>query len=356
MENIMEQFRIVTSKSVKFIYLGDQILMYITDQSGKEYQHRFGSKSKFYKEFLDNDINAVVEAYTNAPFVFLGDDLVDFRNNKYNGFIHQEDVLNQIAEELGIENQKEGDKRFIRHRKKHNKFVLGSKVFSFEFQLDENSNNTFASKLSFPFDPFKPHVDCFVGLERLVCLNGMVTNSSIFNYKIPIINNVSDNLRVAMRQLSPSIRHDFETHVSKLQQESASLSETMRTQEFVKNRIDSDLQNLSQMSTLSQLSYVCDVRRHCPDYDEEIFSSSAATFYPSHLKRYDIWNILTELDSHTNETDKSTSVAVQRYANTILFNSATFHTPNERASNLNRTSRFDHDNLRALWGSNGSGF
>lgn len=349
----MSQLRIVTSKSVQLIFAENAILMYMTDTQGREYRHSFGKKTSMFKNFFEYDITVLTESLKGAPFVFLGDELIDYRDNRYKGFVHQEDVLNQIADEVGVDTHSSFKQK---HRKKNGKFVLGSKVFSFDFQLDENSNNSFASKLSFPFSPFSPNVECFVGLERLVCLNGMVTNSSIFNYKIPIINNVQENLRVAIRQLSPSIRHDFESHVSKLQQEQASIAETLRTRHFIQERIDPEIQNTMELGVLSQLSFVCDVKTHCQGYDDEIIRSSAAKFYPSHLKRYDVWNILTELDAHTQETKTSTSVAVQRYANTILFNSATFCERNERTSQLNRTSRFDHDNLRALWGSNGSGF
>lgn len=349
----MEKLHIVTSKSVQLIFAENCIIMHMTSDKGKEYRHKFGKNTPMFKQFFENDINALQLSLTNAPFVFLGDDLIDYRTNEYKGFIHSEDVLNQIAEELGVS---ETSSFKTKHRRKNGKFILGSKVFSFDFQLDENSNNSFASKLSFPFNPFKQYVECFVGLERLVCLNGMVTSGSVFNYKIPIINNVQENLRVAMRQLSPAIRNDFEQRVNLLRQERASISETLRTRDFVLNRMDSDVQNTQQLGILSQLAYVCDVKTHCQGYAPEIINSAAASFYPSHLKRFDVWNILTELDSHTEETDKSSSVAVQRYANTILFNSATFCQKNERTGILNRTSRFDHDNLRALWGSNGSGF
>lgn len=364
----MSKFKLVVSKYVKFkLVPNNELLMLLMDDMGKEYSHTFSSKSNMFKQFISEDSATLEKLYTGAPFVFVHYDdsgyghnslsykLIDFRDNRYKGHIHTEDTLNRLGGYLGIEkakSEKNGSKTFI---KKKYGFILGSNIIEQGFNLNEQSQNEFKAKISFPFDPFSANVGCSIGLERLICLNGMSTSSPLFAYKIPIISNVEDNLRVAISQLTPTIAYELKSHISKLQCERASVVETVKTNTLVSGRVDTGIQNFEQLKRLAILSDVTNVEKHCSQYDKSIFNSYVGNLYPSHLTRYDLWNVLTELDSHTNETEKSTSVMVQRFINTLVFGSSLKFGSTQSAF-MDSKSKFNASHLKAFFGSDSNGY
>lgn len=337
-----KQFLKVVSKNAKTTYNGKGVDLRITDNFGTEFSHRFSDQSRFFKQYIEADNKREFEKlYEGATFFFLrnnaGIHLIDFRNNHYKGFVQTTDVLEELADNLGVSQNEKG------------RIILGSQSFDYSFEAFDEGVNSFDAKISLPFNPFSSNVSCSVGLERLICLNGMITNTSVFDFKIPILNKVEDNLRVALSQIAPQVREKLKYHIESLQMQRASLSEAMRTFNFVHGRISS---NESERKILENLAFASNVYVHCKNYDKEIFkNTSACKSLPSHLTRFDVWNILTELDSHTRESEASKSRAIQRYINTIMFDSATIDQKNERSIVIaESSSRFNASHKQAFFG------
>lgn len=367
----MSQFKIVYAKHVRFAMMNgsnqsNKLIMLITGQDGKEYRHDFDGRSGMYRKFINEETAVLEKSFINAPFVFItsgfGDyKLIDFRDNRYKGHIHTEDVLNRLGDVLGVttKDKSSGTLRrgWDRSIKDKYGFILGSESTKLEFDVNGQENNAFAATVSFPFDPFSANVGCFIGVERLICLNGMATSSPLFNYKIPILSNVEDNLRVAISQLSPTIQHDMKRYIEKLQHERASIAETQRTNCFVIKRIDTAIQSIEELKRLTILKDITDVQKHCTQYEKEIFEGFNASVFPSHLTRFDLWNVLTEMDSHTKETPESSHSMVQKYINTLVFNSTSSnYGGGERSGFINSKSKFNASHLQAFFGSDSAGF
>lgn len=343
----MSEFKVVYASNAKFEYLSDTLRLTISDVSGSEYQHVFGKRSKTFQEFIKNDTDDFTKLFIGAPFVFILNEngqwrLVDYRTNKKKVFVQSEDNLSALSDILGVNSNNKG-----------NRFILGTNSFKHEFQAYNQGNNTFEAALSLPFSPFSKNVSCQVGLERLICLNGMTTNASVFNYKIPVLNNVRENIEVGLSQIIPSVKNSLKERLEKMQNETASLAEAKRTNAFVVNRNREQNRNPENQMRIQSLAIASNVFLHCKNYDESVLNDRQATkFLPSHLSRFDLWNILTELDSHTFETTESTSRAVQRYINTIMFNSASLHETNELAVNtkFSTSGRFKSSHQDAFLG------
>ena len=201
----MNRFHIVYAKQVKLEYLPNvnSVVLNILDEKNKEYKHTFGDKSKFFKMFGE-DRKGLEARLIGAPFVFTDlDQLVDFRFNNFKGFVQSEDTLNQLADVLGVGYSNTKDQKRASRKKKSNfGFVLGSheNEVTFNTSPEGHESGDFKAVLSFPFSPFDDKVRCNVGVERLICLNGMATSSSVFNFRIPMINNVEENFRIALKK------------------------------------------------------------------------------------------------------------------------------------------------------------
>ena len=360
----MNSFKVVYAKQVKMVLSPDfeSVTLYVLDDKNTEYKHRFTSKSRFFKMFTE-DKSALESRLIGAPFVFTdNNNLVDFRTNDYRGFVQSEDVLNQLGEVLGVNKINSEDKSRASRKKKSNfGFVLGSHEHEVEFNVSEDNsdNGDFKAILSFPFNPFDDKVGCSVGVERLICLNGMATSSSVFNFKIPMINNVEENFRVALKNLAPQIQNKLKEKIMSLQHEDASLLTVEDSHSLIRDRMDSSVQNEEQMILLATTADVTDIHKHCSDtYERSILEKEFhKELLPSHLTVFDVWNILTEVDSHTNETESSTSAKIQRRLNTLVFNSVTMG-QRERTMNMdvNKSNAFRASHKQAFFGKKGSGF
>ena len=341
----MNKFKVVYASNVKFEYLGDTLSMFIVDEHGLEYHHLFHKKSKTYQEFIKNDTDDFVSMLVGAPFVFISNDsgewrLVDYRTNRNKVFVQSEENLSMLSEILGVDNSGK-------------QLILGSKSFKYEFETYDQGSNTFEAALSLPFSPFQRHVSCSVGLERLICLNGMITNASVFSYKIPVLNNVRENIEIGLSQIIPNVKNSLKERLEKMQNETASLAEAKRVHNFVVKRNSPANSAPDRRVRIQSLALASNVFLHCKNYAKDVLEDrQSCKFLPSHLTRFDLWNILTELDSHTDETEESKSRSVQRYINTIMFNSASFCETNELAVNteFSTSGRFNASHQQAFFG------
>ena len=132
----------------------------------------------------------------------------------------------------------------------------------------------------------------------------------------------------------------------------ASLHQAKMVYYHAKNRIPYNMTNDNAKERLEKIAFYSDVKAHCSCYkDEVLYSSDVSKLYPSHLTQYDIWNLLTEIDSHTKEGGDSKSRVIQTAINGLMFEEN-----NVMTGSVKLRSDVGAEHSTAFWGSNSLGF
>ncbi len=295
----------------------DCALITINDQ----FQHQFNHKSRVSKHLETMTPEQLQSRLNNGTYFFIEDELVDWRDGMYNGFIHTDAMVDEYMDLLGYVHKK--DVQFIHRTKDNNHPIALRKTW------DSNSivvpgytqGGKFTSELSFTWNPFISFINSSFDLVRLICTNGMVGTANFLNTKIPLVNRQEEHLNIAARQIQNKVSDIVIERVQSMTHERASVGQCLAIENHVVDRmidtVDQTEHNrlvklLNAVSPSTQLNHV---------YRDSVFDNKdLAAQLPSHLRAIDIFNVVTELRTHTNESKNSSDFALDKMSNAILFN------------------------------------
>lgn len=242
-------------------------------------------------------------------FFFVNNELVKFQENDYAGFIHSDEAIGKLSDILGVERRK-------------NKYVLGKTWSKNDFTIGAFAGGEFNTGIKFLWDPFAPSIDTDFQILRLICLNGMMANRTLFNSRIPMVNCWEEHMEIASRQLQNKVSSLVKRRLAAMVNERASVDELMAIESHARRRIAGSeeiteketqaLRNIAKAaSPVAHLGHV---------YKDEVFTNKhLARQMPSHLTAFDTFNMVTEIQTHTPQTEDSTSRALNQMANVLLF-------------------------------------
>lgn len=237
--------------------------------------------------------------------------VVSHQLKSYNGFVHSDENINQLLDHIGHSNAE-----------RTNRVQLSSVHSNMEIQFPNmDSGGDFNSELSFLWDPFQSHVRANFKLIRMICSNGMVGLSDFMNCKIPIVNEWVEHLQIANAQIQNKVENMLRQRINIMTREPASVRDCQRVVDAGFARIKSSLNLSDERATrLRNIIAVCDpqihLKSHYPDsvfLDRRLSEQTA-----SHLSEFTVWNMLTEMATHTDPVEDSTTLAVQKHANGLL--------------------------------------
>lgn len=281
-------------------------------------QHTFSPKSMVSQSIVLG-ADKVTAQLQGGTYFFKDESLVSYRNGNYNGFCHSDDGINQLLEHIGF--TEEFDKA-QHHSNSTDKIRLQNVHSNVEMQIDQyESGGEMNSQLSFAWDPFQAHIRAAFKLIRLICTNGMVGLADFMNCKIPIVNQWIEHMEIANAQIQNKITSMVSARMISMSNERASVRDCLRVNDACHARLNDTytVQDDETIARIREIALVTDVKIHCADYPNRIhedrrLSEQAA----SHLTEFTLWNMLTELASHTRESSKNSDVALYKHANELL--------------------------------------
>lgn len=230
--------------------------------------------------------------------------LSDWRNSDYSGFIHSDDMIKRMNEHTNL-------KTFHSDKINIDKYGVGG-----EFDVTTG----------FDFNVFKKELDTHVGIVRFICTNGLVVRDSILERAVPIINLYDEHLKIASEMTMQAAKARLSEQIMSLDTKTASVRQVLATLTHINSRLDSDDSTDSDIERLMNFQRVIEGGNLDYYYHENAMKNAAVSdTLPSHLDSYTLYNIITEMRSHTTESARSTERALDQLASKLLLEDSKVH-------------------------------
>ena len=288
-----------------------------------KHSHTFDAKSRVSKHLDILTPEDLADRYTGGQFMFVGDELYDLRDGHYQGFVHSDEAIVELADILGINSV--GSQGIRVHENTVNRNIaLGGKWSDHGITVPGyNDGGEFQSELHFGWSPFVKTVNSAFMIYRLICTNGMRGMRNFMNTRIPVMNRWEEHMEIANRQIQNKVNGIVTDRFGRMGSERATIAECNLLTEHAKKRADDVTSNVEpdKISRLRNIIAIADARRHLGSYyKENVFNdSNLAAQHNGHLTTFDVYNMATEVRSHTDETDKSSNRALDKLANDLVF-------------------------------------
>lgn len=291
-----------------------------------KYQHRFSPASRISKHLDVMTAHDLQQRLNDGTYFFIGDSLVDHRPGQYDGFVHTDDSVDVFMDLLGYQQKKD----LPRHRGRMNEETESDLVLR---KVWSNSEITvpgyatgadFNTELSFVWNPFVKTINSSFDLVRLICENGMVGLTSFLNTKVPLLNREVEHLDIASRQIQNKVNSIIVERVTAMSTERASVADCLLLEQHAFERLiggQSHDKAPGERERLKALVAAVSPKFHLHNtYQDAVFADrNLAAQLPAHLTNFDVFNIATELRTHTRQSAKSSNNALDKMANAILF-------------------------------------
>lgn len=220
--------------------------------------------------------------------------LKEYRDSSYVGFMQSQEFIDRFANDSTLLNRA--------------KDSLELAEFGQGGQFDLSAGFTWSA--------FSKNLRTTVSIVRLICSNGLKARNKLFEREVPIINLFDHHLDIASRQLIDISK----THISKRLSNMAREHSYVKDVNLVKGHIDKRLNDDPSNSRLIKLSDVIDeygsVNKY---YTKQSIVNGIASSLPSPISRLDLYNIVTELNTHTHEILESTQSSLDRIGTSLMF-------------------------------------
>lgn len=283
--------------------------------------HQFGPESRVTKALAFTPESVMAERFIGGKFFVLNEQLTDFRDNHYNGFTHSNDSIQRLIDTIGV-SQRTGH-RGIKHHTTQGNVMLSNIWGDTNLDIEEyKDGGQFSSRLRYNWSPFSQNIRGVFELVRLICTNGMVGLTDFFNAKIPMINRWEEHMDIAYGQIQNKVQGRVKSRIRDMGTERATVGELLQIVSHASNRLKSaTLIDHNERERLNNISMIADPRIHLNNiYQPGVFDDKAiASRLVGHMTAFDAWNLVTEMYSHTQSSDSSSDVGLQRMANALVF-------------------------------------
>lgn len=285
------------------------------------FTHEFAASSRVSKHLEVMEAEHLEARLNGGAFFIVEDQLVDWRDNSYHGFAHDDASIGKLMDTIGYVRNK--DLPFHRGRGAGEQISLRKTWSKGEIQVPGyQQGGQFTIQLAFTWNPFERMINSQFDLVRLICTNGMVGLTSFLNSKVPLINRWEEHLDIASRQIQNKVNSSVIERVKGMSMERASVGDVLLLEQHIAARLEhEDNRDQTTRDRLFNMLGVVAPRAHLADvYRDGVFSDkSLAAQLPAHISMFDAFNVATELRTHTYETSKSGNAGLDKFANGVLF-------------------------------------
>lgn len=220
--------------------------------------------------------------------------LKEWRDCDYKGFIQTDDFIKQFAENTKLEGRGFGE------------------INVAEYGYGGNFNLT----AGFEWSAFQKNLKTTVEILRQICTNGMVGRGPLFEKEVPVINLFDHHLDIAAKQLVDISKRRIATRLEVMSREHSLWQEVNLVKGHIERRLKDDPLN-QRLQKLDDILYEhSDLQTY---YKKDAIEKGIVKALPTTISRMDLWNIATEMNSHTHELVHSTASSLDRISTSLLF-------------------------------------
>lgn len=310
-----------------------------------KYHHSFSPKSRVSKHLQLVEPKQLADNLSGGSFFFINDELVDFRNGQYKGFVHDDKTVAAFFDTIGFHRRSETQ---FKHSRKRNEDDVSDDPYVLKKVWNKNeiqvpgyqSGGDFYSQLSYGWNPFVKTVNSSFDLVRLICENGAVGLTSFLNTKIPVVNRWEEHLNIATRQIQNKVERIVVDRIQAMATEKSSVADLLLLEQHAKERWNASTDG-DERRRLNNIIDIISPQDNLKDiYRFGVFEDkNLAAQLPGHLSAFDTYNVATEIRTHTNSTSKSSDFALDKLSNVLLF---------DRKSNYNAVGGMSNSKLSSF--------
>lgn len=287
-----------------------------------KYKHQFPASSKFSKAVENTPISDIQSRLNGGHYFFVGDSLIDFRDNSYRGgFIHEDDAISNLMQHIGV--YEKSHKQLRNNGWGVNSSLTLGRQWSNQEIIAKNMNDggVFDGTLSYLWSPFSDKISTLFQIVRQLCSNGMTATTDILNTKIPLMNRWDEHLHIASAQIHAKANSLVSNRMHQMMLEHASVNDLMLIAKHIHTRLGNEELDVETKRKLTAMYKAVNPVFHLNKvYKDSVFNNtSIASHTPAHLSKFDAYNALTELSSHYSEHGASTFVSLNKKANELVF-------------------------------------
>lgn len=293
-------------------------------------EHTFPASSRISKslsfgtstESLKLATQQLQDRLTGGDYFVVNDQLIDFRDSLYPGFVHEDASIERLFSVIGVSEQNLGWRAGMRQNTTHGaEVMLTNRHSSVPMELKNlGMGGQFDLSILFSWSPFTSFVRGAIELTRLVCANGMVSTTDLINSRVPLINRWEEHLGIANVHLQNQAQALFSSRLEEMTRERATVSTLKLISKHASLRA-SESTIPAEVLRLQKIDQVTNPAVHLRDYytDDVFENTNIAAQVPGHLTLFDAWNCITEMSSHTNANNNSTTGSLHMLANKLIF-------------------------------------
>lgn len=330
-------FKVLKNALVKVFYnevKKDDVRLCI--QVENEMPHVFDKNDAENRLISQMDIKTIEEKFNGGTYVFNHGKLIQYRDAFSLGFVRSADEMNLLSEIIGSQSatQKRGVAGMFesfRMNSINKQHFLGGEGKEFDLKIDGmQEGGEFKNRLIYSWSPFDENLIINLETERLVCTNGMVGMASFVTKAVPLVNRYQEHLDLISVQLQPQFNAILKDRFKGMSEQRSSVHTMMSAHKLLTARSkennvlkrggvlnDEVLGSISRMKNILPL---LDVRETLGGvYKKSAFDNvEQSRHLEGNLTQFDVFNILTEVSSHTNGSFDSTS-KIQKEINKLVF-------------------------------------
>ena len=301
-----------------------------------QFEHTFPAKSRVSDQLSLITPQELSMRLSGGDYFFVDNHLIDFRDQRYNGFTHDDAAINSLMDVIGYHKLESRTNRLAHrtmNRTSSNEIALGKTWSTTEIEIPMyREGGQFSSKLNFTWNPFGKNIKSVFLLERLICTNGMVGTTPFVNMSIPLVNRWQEHLEIANSQLQNKINNVMNRRLVEMSSSRATVNDLMVLHRHLIGRMgELDFEGSSNDGLIRMAGLIDPYENLGAYYKADVFENKAiASQLPAHLSLLDVWNMTTEVCTHYDPTRDSTDAGLQRLANQMVFDRscATDHVAN----------------------------
>lgn len=293
-----------------------------------QYEHTFDKTSRLSKALNAPSTEAMRVAskqlqdrLTGGSFFLVDNELVDFRDKYHSGFTHSIESINKMFELIGYSKTEHAVRSGLNLTTVHDSPMLVSRHSTEGFNVPGYiQGGKFTSTVLFSWNPYVSFIRGAFELVREICTNGAIATTDLISTRIPIINRWEEHLEIANHNMQLQVQKMATNRLADMSNERAFVRDLQLAYKHVSER-KGETFDVQEKQRLTKIGQIIDPVVHLSGYysPETLNDTNLTAQIPSHLTNFDLYNLITEMSTHTNETNESTTSTLQRMANRLFF-------------------------------------
>ena len=237
---------------------------------------------------------SVIDSLKGGHFVVDDGTLKEYRDASYKGFMHNDDFIERFA----------NDNTLLKR--------ASDNIHIAEY----GHGGSFDISAGFTWSAFSKNLKTNMEVLRLICSNGLMAKNKLFEREVPIINLFDHHLDIAARQLIDISKSKIEKRIIEMGREHSFVKDVNLVLGHVDRRLTDDPYNSRLINLNNVLNEHADISQF---YTKQAITNGIANSLASPISRLDLYNVITELNTHTHEIVDSTETALNRIGTSLLF-------------------------------------